>query len=171
MNTDLPFLIAFVGWSKVGKTTFIEGLIPLLRAEGLRVAAIKHHGHDFEIDIPGKDTYRYRRAGAGTAIISSPRKVAVVRDVEEELSLRELVSAYAKDADIVIVEGYKNEPLPKIEVYRHDKGTEPICLKDPHLVAVITDRRIDVSVPQFALDDFIGVARFILLNLPGRTAA
>ena len=87
----------------------------------MRVATIKHHHLDFEIDRVGKDTYRHKKAGSSTVILSSPHKIALVRDVEKEVPLRDIVSSYIDDADIIITEGYKKEDTPKIEIFRHAK--------------------------------------------------
>jgi molybdopterin-guanine dinucleotide biosynthesis adapter protein len=154
-------IISFVGTSKSGKTTFIEKLIPLLKEMGLRVAVIKHHHLNFEIDTIGKDTYRYKRAGASIAILSSPYKIAFVKDLEKELPLQEIVSGYINDVDLVITEGYKQENIPKIEVFRHGKEIAPLCLHDDKIVAIITDKKVDANITQFAMDDVESVAKFI----------
>jgi len=159
-TTNIP-LISIVGTSKSGKTTFIEKLIPLLRNKGLRIATIKHHHSDFEIDRVGKDTYRHKMAGSSTVILSSPHKIALVRDVEKEVSLGDIVSHYIDDADIIITEGYKKEETPKIEIFRYAKKVSPLCLHDKTILAVVTDTHIDRDIPQFSLDDVEGVAKFI----------
>jgi len=158
-------VISIVGTSKSGKTTFIEKLIPVFREERLRVATIKHHHSDFEIDRAGKDTYRHKIAGSSTVILSSPRKVALIKDVEKEVSLGDIVSRYIDDADIIITEGYKKENTPKIEIFRHAKKVSPLCLRDKTILAVVTDMHIDTDIPQFSLDDVQGVAKFINILL------
>jgi molybdopterin-guanine dinucleotide biosynthesis adapter protein len=163
-TTKIP-LISIVGTSKSGKTTFIEKLIPVLRGKGLRIATIKHHHSDFEIDRVGKDTYRHKMAGSSTVILSSPQKIALVKDVEKEVSLGEIVSRYIDDADIIITEGYKKEETPKIEIFRHAKKVSPLCLHDKTILAVVTDIHIDKDIPQFSLDDVEGVAKFINILL------
>jgi molybdopterin-guanine dinucleotide biosynthesis protein B len=159
-KTKIP-LISIVGTSKTGKTTFIEKLIPVIKGKGLKVATIKHHHLDFEIDRDGKDTYRHKKAGSSTVVLSSPHKIALVRDVEREVSLRDIVSRYIEDADIIITEGYKKEDTPKIEIYRHINKVSPLCLHDKTILAVVTDKHIDTDIPQFSMDDIIGVAEFI----------
>ena len=154
-------LISIVGTSKSGKTTFIEKLIPVFRGKGLRIATIKHHHSDFEIDRAGKDTYRHKVAGSSTVILSSPRKIALIKDVEKEISLGDIVSRYIDDADIIITEGYKKEETPKIEIFRHSKKVSPLCLYDKTILAVVTDMHIDTDIPQFSLDDVEGVVKFI----------
>ena len=159
-KTKIP-LISIVGTSKSGKTTFIEKLIPLLKGKGLRVATIKHHHSDFEIDREGKDTYRHKMAGSSTVILSSPRKIALVKDVEKEVSLGDIVSRYINDVDLIITEGYKKEETLKIEIFQEAKRVSPLCLNDKTIVAVVTDNHIDRDIPQFSFSDVQGVAEFI----------
>ena len=154
-------LVSFVGTSKSGKTTFIEKLIPVLRKKGLRVATIKHHHLDFEIDKAGKDTYRHSKAGSSTVVLSAPHKIALIKEVDEEMSLRDILSRYIEDTDIVIVEGYKKENIPKIEIFRHVKNAPPLSLHDKSILAIVADERLDTGIPQFSLEDIVGVARFI----------
>jgi len=158
---DIPIL-SFVGRSKTGKTTLIEKLIPLLNERNLEVAVIKHHHRDFEIDIPGKDTYRHKKAGAHAVIISSPEKIALVEDTGRDLSIEEIVSKYGIDADIILTEGFKNADMPKIEVYGNTKDMPPVCINDKNLLAVVSDLPVEVSVPVFSRDDIEGIADFLL---------
>jgi molybdopterin-guanine dinucleotide biosynthesis protein B len=164
VKSKIP-LISIVGTSKSGKTTFIEKLIPVFKEKGLRVATIKHHHLDFEIDKVGKDTYRHKDAGSSTVILSSPYKIALVRDVEREVPLRDIVSSYIDDADIIITEGYKKEDTPKIEIFRHAKNVTPLCLYDTTILAIVTDKHIDTDIPQFSMNDVEGVAKFINIVL------
>jgi molybdopterin-guanine dinucleotide biosynthesis protein B len=161
-----------VGRSNTGKTTVIERLIPILVGKGLKVAVIKHHPHDFEIDIPGKDTYRYKQAGATMSILASPGKVAVVEDTETELTLEEIITRYIHDVDLLIVEGFKREEIPKIEVFQRKEGADmPVCAEDKNLIAVITDESIDTLLPVFSRDDVGGVAEFILSRFIGQKSS
>jgi len=165
---SIPYF-SFVGRSNTGKTTVIERLIPILVGKGLKVAVIKHHPHDFEIDIPGKDTYRYKQAGATMSILASPGKVAVVEDTETELTLEEIITRYIHDVNLLIVEGFKREEIPKIEVFQRKEGADmPVCAEDKNLIAVITDESIDTLLPVFARDDVGGVAEFILSRFIGQ---
>ena len=165
---SIPYF-SFVGRSNTGKTTVIERLIPILVGKGLKVAVIKHHPHDFEIDIPGKDTYRYKQAGATMSILASPGKVAVVEDTETELTLEEIITRYIHDVDLLIVEGFKREEIPKIEVFQRKEGADmPVCAEDKNLIAVITDESIDTLLPVFSRDDVGGVAEFILSRFFGQ---
>jgi len=168
---SIPYF-SFVGRSNTGKTTVIERLIPILVGKGLKVAVIKHHPHDFEIDIPGKDTYRYKQAGATMSILASPGKVAVVEDTETELTLEEIITRYIHDVNLLIVEGFKREEIPKIEVFQRKEGADmPVCAEDKNLIAVITDESIDTLLPVFARDDVGGVAEFILSRFIGQKSS
>lgn len=168
---SIPYF-SFVGRSNTGKTTVIERLIPILVGKGLKVAVIKHHPHDFEIDIPGKDTYRYKQAGATMSILASPGKVAVVEDTENELTLEDIIARYIHDVDLLIVEGFKREEIPKIEVFQRKEGADmPVCAEDKNLIAVITDESIDTLLPVFSRDDVGGVAEFILSRFIGQKSS
>ena len=155
-------VLSIVGRSKTGKTTLIEKLIPLLKSRGLRIATVKHHHGDFEIDREGKDTYRHKAAGAKAVLLASPAKIALVIDVDKELKVQEIIHRYIHDVDLVITEGYKRESFPKIEVFNWKKDVYPVCFGDRSLIALVTDKRIDVPVRQFLRDDIEGVAEFIL---------
>jgi molybdopterin-guanine dinucleotide biosynthesis adapter protein len=150
-NKRIP-IVSIVGRSNTGKTTLVVKLIPLLKARGLRVATIKHHPHDFEIDKEGKDTYRHKKAGAVLSLIASPGKIAMVKDVEEDLGVQKLVDQFINGVDLVINEGHKKEKLPKIEVYQ-DRGEPPVCFDDPDLIAIMSDTHLDAPVPVFKRDD------------------
>ena len=168
---SIPYF-SIVGRSNTGKTTVIERLIPILVGKGLKVAVIKHHPHDFEIDKPGKDTYRYKQAGATMAILASPHKVAVVEDTETELTLEEIITRYIHDVNLLIVEGFKREEIPKIEVFQRKEGADmPVCAEDKNLIAVITDESIDTLLPVFARDDVGAVAEFILSRFIGQKSS
>jgi molybdopterin-guanine dinucleotide biosynthesis protein B len=161
-TAGLPPIVAFVGHSGSGKTTFVEKLIALLTRQGVRVAVIKHDLHGFEMDKPGKDTWRHKRAGAVATLISSPEKIGLVMDSERDHGPEELLPLL-HFADLVITEGFKHSRLPKIEVFRPEAtGDEaPLCLGDPDLLALISDRSVDVDVPVFATADVAGVAAFL----------
>jgi molybdopterin-guanine dinucleotide biosynthesis protein B len=150
-------VVSVVGRSNVGKTTFIVKLIEELKRLGYRVGTIKHFRHEFEIDQPGKDSWRHARAGSDVAVIAGPQKM--VYRLERELGLWEIV-ALMGDLDIVVTEGYKGADAPKIEVYRLARNESLAC--DPsELVALVTDRDFETDVPQFGLDDAAGVASWI----------
>jgi molybdopterin-guanine dinucleotide biosynthesis protein B len=158
----MPVIVSVVGASKVGKTTFLEKLIPELRRRGYRVGTIKHDVHDsFAIDQEGKDTWRHRQAGAQTVAISSPARIGLTREVPAELDLDTLVALYFQDEDLVVTEGYKGGNKPKIEVCRQERQAAPICTEKDGLVAVVADFPVGGGLPCFALEDVAGVADFL----------
>jgi molybdopterin-guanine dinucleotide biosynthesis protein B len=152
-------VVSVVGRSNVGKTTFIEKLIRELKQRGYSVGTIKHYRHEFDIDQPGKDSWRHAQAGSDAAVIASPTKLALVRRLEREQTLDEIAAAMPK-VDIIITEGYKHEGKPKIEVFRRAAVSE--LVSDPsELLALVTDQPLELSVPQFDLEDAAGVAELI----------
>ena len=154
-------IISIVGKSDSGKTTLIEKLVPELTRRGYRVATVKHDVHGFEVDREGKDSWRHKRAGAHTVIISSPQKVALIRDVEKDSTLDEIRSRWAQGVDLLISEGYKKDVQPKIEVFRKEKHKKLLCTKKDNLVAIVSDRKFNVGIPCFQLDDMKGLSNFI----------
>ncbi len=153
--------VGFVGHSGSGKTTLIEKLIPLLVAEGLRVGAVKHDAHRFEIDHPGKDSYRMKHAGARRVVISSKDKLAMVEDRDREASLSEIKRMFT-DCDIVLVEGYKLSDIPKIEVHRAETGFEYLIERGVKgIILVVTDEDVSLGVPTMHIDDIGGIANFL----------
>jgi molybdopterin-guanine dinucleotide biosynthesis protein B len=152
-------VISVVGKSDVGKTTLLEKLIRELKSRGYRVATVKHDAHSFEIDRPGKDTWRHAQAGSDHVVIASPARIAHIQRTERELSLPEIV-ATINDVDIILTEGYKRGPAPKIEVSRAEKGRELLCTRQ-ELVALATDQHFDLDVPKFGLDDAAGLVDLI----------
>jgi molybdopterin-guanine dinucleotide biosynthesis protein B len=152
-------IISIVGKSGAGKTTLLEKLIRELKRRGYRVATVKHDVHSFEIDHPGKDTWRHAQAGSDHVVIASPARIAHIQRVERELTLPE-IAATINDVDIVLTEGYKRGPAPKIEVSRAEKGNELLCTRE-ELVAIATDQHFDMDVPQFELDDAAGLVDLI----------
>lgn len=156
----MPPVISVVGCSDAGKTTLLEKLIPELRRRGLKVAVIKHDVHGFDLDVPGKDTWRLGRAGADVVAISSPDKVAIIERVEAELSLNTLAERLA-GVDLILTEGYKRGNKPKIEVHRAELGRELLCGPEDNLLAVASDEPLEAGVPVFDLNDAPGLAAFI----------
>ena len=154
-------VVAFVGFSGVGKTTFLEKLLPELVARGLKVCFIKHHHGPVRMDRPGKDTDRLKKAGATRTILQGQGEVGLVADLEGETSLLELVEQFGGDADLVIAEGYKNEPAPKIKIQRSGHLGDPLDQEDPLLIAIVTDDPGQTAVPSFGLDDPSAVADFL----------
>lgn len=149
-------IVSVVGKSGSGKTTFLEKLLPELKHRGYRVATVKHDTHDFDIDHPGKDTWRHARAGADAVVISSPRRMAIIQRLDEEMTLDE-IGRYIQGVDIIITEGYKRGDKPKIEVSRRVRSTELICSEE-ELIAIVTDQSFPLNVPHFGLENVAGVA-------------
>jgi len=154
-------IISIVGKSDSGKTTLIEKLLPELVRRGYRVATVKHDVHGFEVDREGKDSWRHKKAGAHTVIISSPQKVALIRDVEKDFTLEELRTKFVQDVDLILSEGYKKDIQAKIEVFRQEKHKELLCTKEDNLVAIVSDKTFQVGVPCFGLEDMKGLSDFI----------
>ncbi|MFA5629251.1 MAG: molybdopterin-guanine dinucleotide biosynthesis protein B [Dehalococcoidales bacterium] len=154
-------IISFVGRHNCGKTTVLEKVIPVLKEKGYKLAIIKHHKGDVEFDVPGKDTWRLAEAGSDVVVISTPQKTAIVRTPEKELTLDQIKEMVSDGMDIVISEGYKFDNKPKIEVFRSEVS-DKILSPEKDLVALVTDRKFDIDVPQFAFDDAEGIADFII---------
>ena len=153
---EIP-VISFIGWSGSGKTTFLEKLIPVLRGRGLRLALVKYDGHDFQMDKPGKDTWRFSQAGAETVAIANVRHAALLEN--RPLSFREICGKI-ENVDLIIAEGWNLPELMKIELFREH---ESLRAQEPEkLCAVITDRPLELEVPQFGLEDFEAVADHII---------
>ena len=156
-------IFGFAGWSGSGKTTLIEKVIPALTAQGLVVSLVKHAHHDFDIDQPGKDSYRHRAAGCTEVLVASSRRVALMHELRgaPEPPLRELV-ARLSPCDLVLVEGFKREPdVPKMEVHRADNGKEWLHPNDSSIVAVACDVTPPTTLRRFGLDDVAEVAAFV----------
>lgn len=156
-------VIGIVGWSGSGKTTLMVKLIPALAARGLRVATLKHAHHAFQVDLPGKDSYEHRRAGAAEVIVfSSNRWVQIHENAgEPEPTLAELLRRLSP-CDLVLIEGFKREPYPKLEVFRPEVGKPPLHPGDPHVVALATTGPAPAAaVPTVDLDDMAAVADLV----------
>jgi molybdopterin-guanine dinucleotide biosynthesis protein B len=136
-------------------------LVPELTRRGYRVATVKHDVHGFEVDREGKDSWRHKQAGAHTVIISSPQKIALIRDVEKDSTLDEIRRRWVQDVDLLLSEGYKKDVQPKIEVFREEKHKKLLCTKKDNLIAIVSDRKFNVGVPCFHLEDMKGLSNFI----------
>lgn len=154
-------IISIVGKSNSGKTTLIERLIPELIRRGWRVGTIKHNMHGFEIDHEGKDSWRHKKAGARMTVLASPHQVAMVEDTEIDYDIGELRDRYIHDVDIILVEGYKKNPYPKIEVFRPSLRRERLCSPEDNLVAMASDEPLDAGVPCLDINDIKGLADMI----------
>lgn len=162
-------VVGFSGYSGSGKTTLVEQLITRLRLAGLRVSVVKHAHHDFDIDHPGKDSFRHREAGAFEVVIASSRRLAKVREFEQHgsPSVHQLI-AELYDCDWVLVEGFKHADVPKIEVWRAATGKPVQYPVDPFVVAIATDSAGDLpeptALPRLDLNDPDAVADFLLCD-------
>jgi molybdopterin-guanine dinucleotide biosynthesis protein B len=153
-------IITIIGKSGAGKTTIIEKLIVELKHRNYQVATIKHHSHSgFDIDVPGKDSWRFAQAGSDYVIIASPDKIASYRLLDRELSLNE-ITAGVSDVDIILVEGYSKSGKPTVEVLRAAINKELIGSRG-EWIALVSDFPIDMDIPQFGLDDIQGIANLI----------
>jgi molybdopterin-guanine dinucleotide biosynthesis protein B len=156
-----PPLVSIIGSSGVGKTTLLEKLIPELVRRGQKVGTIKHDVHGFEMDRPGKDSWRHKRAGASITVISSPNQVGMVMDVDHDHHPEELKKLF-QSADIILTEGYKRQGKLKIEVFRPEVHNEPVCRNDKRLLALVSSVPLDLGVPRFSMDDVTGLADFLI---------
>ncbi|PKN50706.1 MAG: molybdopterin-guanine dinucleotide biosynthesis protein B [Deltaproteobacteria bacterium HGW-Deltaproteobacteria-13] len=154
-------IISIVGKSNSGKTTLVEKLIPELIKRGYRVATIKHNKHGFDIDHEGKDSWRHKQAGACATVIACPTKIALIEDIDRDHSLGEIRDKYVKDADVILAEGYKGNPFPKIEVFRSELKRELLCSKEDNLLALAADVKLDAGVPCFDINDIKSIADLI----------
>jgi molybdopterin-guanine dinucleotide biosynthesis protein B len=153
-------VISFVGRSNSGKTTYLEKLIREMKQRGYKVATIKHDVHGFDMDKPGKDTWRHAQAGADIVAISSPEKMAMIKKVDQELTLEEVV-ARIDGVDIIFTEGYKREGKTKIEVFRKAAADSPLCQRD-EAIAFVSDTILYENAPHFSLDDPGDMAYFLM---------
>ncbi|MCC6532527.1 MAG: molybdopterin-guanine dinucleotide biosynthesis protein B [Burkholderiales bacterium] len=168
----------FAGFSGSGKTTLIERLIPLFTGRGLRVSLIKHAHHTFDVDQPGKDSYRHRHAGATEVMVTSSRRWVLMHELrgEAEPSMDE-VMARMSPCDLLLVEGFKRAAIPKLEVYRECVGEGLLHPHDPHVVALATDRAFAAPIPVLDLNQAEAIAEFVLkhvglhLHVVGEAAA
>jgi len=165
-------LFGLAGWSGSGKTTLMKALLPELIGRGVTVSTIKHAHHSFDVDQPGKDSYEHRRAGAHEVMVASAHRWALMRELHgaAEPSLEALIARMAP-VDLLLVEGFKRHPHPKLEVHRPSNGKPLLCPDDPHIVAVASDvPLVGLAVPRLALDDVPAIADFILRRLELRGA-
>ncbi len=157
-TTDLTPVVSVIGRSDSGKTLFLEGIIPELKRRGYTVATVKHNVHGFDIDQPGKDSWRYAQAGADKVMISSAGKWAIISQVVGELSLNQIQQLMG-EVDIILTEGFSKGSAPKIEVLARD-SQKPLFLEQ-NLIALIAKADVDFGIPCFGPHDFIGVANFL----------
>lgn len=158
-------IVSFVGRSNSGKTTLIERVIPELVRAGYRVATVKHAGHGFDLDTEGKDSWRHKRAGASSVIVMSRGSLAMFADVPEEMKVEEIRDRFLDGSyDLIIAEGWKSEAYLKIVVIREQVGEVPVS--PDGLLAVVSDKPVDLPVPVLDLNDVTGVAALIIKHFP-----
>ena len=161
--TNTPIL-GFIGNSNSGKTTLLTALIAHLSATGLKIGAVKHHHRSFTVDHEGKDSQRFTMAGARKTIITGPKQTALIEQTSKQLPLDDLAATYLNDLDLILVEGFKQIQIPKIEVQRQALKLPLLsrgALHDPNLIAVISDQTQVLDVPLFAPHDIVAISAFI----------
>ena len=158
-----PPLFIFVGHSNSGKTTLVEKLLPELTRRGKRVATIKHAHHKVELDNEGKDSWRYKQAGAVMSMLVTTTALQLVADAVERREPQQLAERFLGEADLVLAEGFSHASGPKIEIMRRACGKPPRCGVEDGLIAIVTDcPEVFPELPHFALDDVAGLADFLL---------
>jgi molybdopterin-guanine dinucleotide biosynthesis protein B len=159
-------VFGFAGYSGSGKTTLIERLIPILTRRGMTVSLIKHAHHTFDLDQPGKDSHRHRKAGCMEVLVTSSRRWALMHELRgaPEPSLHEHVKRMSP-CDLLLVEGFKRESIPKLEVHRAEVGEPLIHPHDQNVVAIASDTRLDTKLPQFDLNAPEPIAEFIVRHV------
>jgi molybdopterin-guanine dinucleotide biosynthesis protein B len=155
-------VIGFAGWSGAGKTTLLRNAIPHLLKQGLRVSAIKHAHHEFDVDVPGKDSWVHRQSGATEVLVSSARRWALMHELRgaAEPRLQELLAKMVP-VDLVLVEGFKREPHRKIEVHRAANNKPWLFPDDPGIVGIVTDTTVETRLPVVHLDDVDAITALI----------
>ena len=159
-------LYGVVGWKNAGKTGLVERLVTEITSRGFTVSTIKHAHHTFDVDRPGKDSYRHRHAGATEVLLSSTKRFALMHELRgsEEPSLADLL-ARLSPVDLVLIEGYKRDVHPKVEAFRAETGNPLIALEDGTVKAVAADTPLDLDRPVFDLNDTVSIAEFILAEV------
>ena len=158
-------VFGFAGYSGSGKTTLIEQVIPLLVQRGLRISLVKHAHHAFDVDQPGKDSFRHRQAGATEVMLTSTKRWVLMHEIgdQPEPELPEQLRRMS-GCDIVLVEGFKKQPIPKLEIHRAAHGAPLLFPEDPNIVGIATDEPIETRLPKFALIDYDTIAAFVMAN-------
>ena len=162
----IPPVVSIIANSGTGKTTLIEKLIKELKQRGYLVGVVKHDAHRFSIDHEGKDSWRFTRAGADIMLLTSKGQIAMVRQhLEDDPELTETIATYCKGLDIVITEGFKDSTMAKIEVHRKECGSALLSQNELHkstIIAVASDEPLDMAIPVYDVNDFMGLSDFIV---------
>jgi len=158
---QMASILCIVGWSRSGKTTLIERLLQVFRGRGVRVATVKHHPKATELDTPGKDTDRHLKAGAERVVLLSPGGFGLFGRTEEEVPLGTLVARHLGEYDLVLAEGFKGGPYPKVEVYRREMGSRPLAETERGILAVVSDTPLSLDLPCFGPEEVEALADFI----------
>lgn len=159
-------ILGIAGWSGAGKTTLLAKLIPALTAHGIRVSTLKHAHHGFDVDTPGKDSYVHRAAGAAEVMVASAKRWALMHELRDapESSVADLIS-HMTPVDLLLIEGFKNEPHDKVEIFRAANGKALLSAADPTYVAILSDGPVpDTKLPVIDLNDTAAIANFILAH-------
>jgi molybdopterin-guanine dinucleotide biosynthesis protein B len=163
-------IFGFAGWSGSGKTTLIEQVVPHLVARGVRVSLVKHAHHRFDVDRPGKDSYRHRHAGCAEVLVTSRERWALMHELrgEREMTLAETLERLSP-CDLVLIEGYKTAPIPKLEIWRPSAGKLLLYPRDPHIIAIATDSTdplppnpAGLALARFTLEETEKIATLVL---------
>ncbi len=162
-NLKIP-LLGFAAASSTGKTTLLTQLIPLLKAKNLRIGVIKHSHHDFEIDHAGKDSFRLRHAGATPMVLVSKHRRVIIEEFENQIepTLKEQIAIFnPTETDLILVEGFRDAPVPKIELHRAELNKPFLHLNDSHIIAIASDVELNTNLPQLNLNQPAEIANFI----------
>lgn len=160
-----PPVLGIAAWSGAGKTTLLTRILPLLRDEGLRVGMLKHAHHEFDIDHPGKDSYELRKAGAGQVLVASDRRWALMVEAPSaaHVSLWDMLARLDRDTlDLILVEGFRHERFPKLELHRTALGKPLLFPDDDAIIALVSDTPVTTTLPQLDINDPAAVAAFIV---------
>ncbi len=159
-------IFGLAGWSGAGKTSLLTRLLPALTGRGLRVSTMKHAHHAFDVDVPGKDSYEHRQAGATEVLVTSTNRWALMHELRgaAEASVEDLIR-HMTPVDLLIIEGFKHHAHDKLEIFRRGVGKPLLCVDDPRIVAVASDGPVpEARVPRLALDDTQSIADFVMAH-------
>jgi len=156
-------IVSIVGKSQSGKTVLMEQLIAEFKRRGYKVAALKHSPGGMEMDRPGKDSWRFAQAGSDAVLISSPDKLAFIKNLDHELNIEEILQVVGAEFDLFLAEGFRKSKTPKMEVHRKELGEDLLCSPE-ELSAIVTDGSLDTDIPQLPWGDTVAIADFIEKN-------